>query len=501
MIIRSIVALAAAATLVAGPAAAASRAAPPPDAGDFATTHGSVTVAGHTVGYTAEAGTLPLRDAAGNETARMFSVSYLANIGDPRKRPVTFVWNGGPGSSTMWLHLASFAPVRLPVPSNAMPPSPNTALALNPDSLIDATDLVFVDAVGTGYSRITGKGTPEMFYGVDQDAAAFAQFIRNWVTASDRWGAPIFLLGESYGTLRAPIVANLLQEGGISVQGVTLISSVLDFNVLDGGQGPGEDYPYISFLPTEAAVAWYHHLGDNGAANITEVADEARQFAAGPYAAALMSGDQLDAETRKTIVERLHALIGLDQSYIDRANLRIDPSRFEQALMQPQGITTGRLDGRYRGPTLDRTADAAAYDPTTDDSLTDAFVTAFNRYVRTTLNYRVDRPYYGTNYPVVGRHWNFRRAHSIAAPNVLPDLRSALVKNPYLHVFSANGYYDLATPFFGTEYSLNHLGLEPSVHDRVSFGDYPSGHMIYLNDPSRASLRADLERFYGNAVR
>jgi len=495
------VALAAVATLMASPAAAAGRNTPPPDAGDFVTTRGSVTVAGRTIGYTAEAGTLPLRDASGNEIARMFSVSYLANIGDPHKRPVTFVWNGGPGSSTMWLHLGSFGPVRLPVPSNATAPAPNTPLAPNPDSLIDTTDLVFVDAVGTGYSRITGKGTPAMFYGVDQDAAAFAQFVRTWASANDRWGSPVFLLGESYGTLRAAAVANLLQQDGMAVDGVTLISSALDFNVLDGNQGPGEDYPYIAFLPTEAAVAWYHHLGDNGAANVTEVADEARQFAIGPYAAALMSGDQLDPETRKTIVERLHALIGLDQSYIDRANLRIDPSRFEHALMQPQGITTGRLDGRYRGLALDRTGDAAEYDPTTDDALTDAFVTAFNRYVRTTLNYRVDRPYYGTNYSVVGDHWISRRTHYISAPNVVDDVRSALVKNPYLHVFSANGYYDLATPFFGTEYSLNHLGLEASAHDRVSLGFYPSGHMIYFNDGARASLRADLVRFYQNAVR
>jgi carboxypeptidase C (cathepsin A) len=362
------------------------------------------------------------------------------------------------------------------------------------------TDRVFVDAVGTGYSHITGKGKPEMFFGVDQDATAFADFIRVWATANDRWGSPIFLLGESYGTTRASLVANLLQQGGMAVNGVTLVSSVLAWTTLDLGQSYGEDYPYIAFLPTEAAVAWYHHGGDAGAANITEVADEARAFAAGPYAAALMSGDQLDPQTRRAIIERLHALTGLDQGYIDRANLRIDPSRFEHALLQPQGIVTGRLDGRYRGPALDRTGDASDYDPTSDDALTDAFTTAFNQYVRTGLNYRVDRPYYGTNYPVVGRHWEYRRAHSLTAPNVLDDLREALVKNPYLHIFSANGYYDLATPFFGTEYAFNHLDLDPALHAHVSFGFYPSGHMIYINDQARAALRADLVRFYQNAM-
>jgi len=480
------------------PAPSMAHTAPVPD--DTVTSHGSVTVGGTPIAYTARAGTLPLDDAAGHETARMFSVSYLADTLAPRSRPVTFVWNGGPGSSTMWLHMGSFAPVRVAVPSDAKQPAPGTPLQPNGDSLIDITDLVFVDAIGTGYSRITGKGTPEMFFGVDQDANAFAQFISAWLTRNDRWGSPVFLFGESYGTTRAAAVVDILQRKGIAVSGVTLVSSVLDYNALDDGQQPGEDYPYISFLPTLAAVAWYHHAAPGAPADVATVAANARAFAQGEYASALMRGDDLDPATRRDVVSKLHALTGLDEGYIRRADLRIDPSRFEHELLGSAGITTGRLDGRYLGPQLDRTNDADNYDPTSDDALTDAFTTAFNRYSRDVLGYRVDRPYYGTNYPVVGEHWNYRRTRSIAAPNVAGDLRDALLKNPYLHVFSANGYFDLATPFFGTEYTLGHLNLPPSASARIHYGFYPSGHMIYLNDASRAALKADLIGFYRDAA-
>jgi carboxypeptidase C (cathepsin A) len=213
-----------------------------------------------------------------------------------------------------------------------------------------------------------------------------------------------------------------------------------------------------------------------------------------------MRGDELDPATRRAVVAKLHAFTGLDTAYIERADLRIDPSRFEHALLSASGYTTGRLDGRYRGPQMDRTSDADRTDPTSDDALTDAFVTAFNRYVRDGLGYRVERPYYGTNYPVVGENWKYRRKRSISAPNVAGDLRDAMMKNPYLHVFSANGYYDLATPFFGTEYTLGHLDLPAPQRANLRFGFYPSGHMIYINDAARASLKADLTSFYREAT-
>jgi carboxypeptidase C (cathepsin A) len=465
-----------------------------------AVTHHTVAVGGRTLAYTARAGSIPLRDAAGEETAQVFSVAYTLDGADKRTRPVTFVWNGGPGSSTMWLHMASYGPVRAEIPSNATPPAPGTPYGPNPDTLLDLTDLVFIDAVGTGYSRIVGKGTPAMFFGIDQDADAFDNFIREWTTRNDRWGSPKFLFGESYGTTRAADVVDRLQGHGMAIDGVVLLSSVLDFNVIDNDGGPGEDYGYIAFLPTEAAVAWYHHAIPGNPPDLAAFVAQVRAFAAGPYASALQRGDELDPATRRAVVARLHDYTGLDPGYIERADLRIDPSRFEHQLLLNKGITTGRLDGRYEGPTFDPTADATRYDPTSDSALTDAIVSDFSAYLRDDLDYRADRPYLGTNYPVVGAHWDQRLRNSILTANVAGHLRTALIENPYLRVFSANGYYDLATPFFGTEYTLGHLQLPPAVRSHIEYGFYPSGHMVYLNDEARRAFKADLVRFYGEAT-
>ncbi|HTJ27915.1 MAG TPA: peptidase S10 [Candidatus Limnocylindria bacterium] len=485
--------LAVAACALASPSGAA-------DAAPIAVTHHQVTVAGKPITYTATAETVTLHDSDGNPTAEVFTVAYTADGADRAKRPVTFVWNGGPGSSSMWLQMGSFGPMRVDVPSDATRPRPDAPLVPNADSLIDTTDLVYIDAVGTGYSRIVGKGAPTSFYGVDQDAKAFEQTITGWLRIHDRWASPKFLFGESYGTTRAANVVNLLEDDGVGVNGVVLLSSVLDFNALDNGQGPGEDYQYINFLPTEAAVAWYHHRVPGNPPDLTAFLAQVRRFAAGPYAEALMRGDLLDAGTRAAIVAQLHAYTGLDAAYIDRADLRLDPSRFEHELLHAQGELTGRLDGRYVGADLDRTADTGSYDPTSDDTLTDAFVTDFSRYVQDDLRYKADRPYLGTNYSVVLAHWNYRRTNSLLAPNVAGDLRAAIVKNPYLHVFSANGYFDLATPFFGTEYTINHLDLPPALRRNITFGYYLSGHMVYLNGEARRALRADLLTFYREAM-
>jgi carboxypeptidase C (cathepsin A) len=462
-------------------------------------TQHTVTIGGRAIAYTARAGTNVVRDASGDEIARVFTVSYTADGAGPRTRPVTFFWNGGPGSSTMWLHLGSYAPVHVAVPSDARAPAPGTPLVPNPESMIDVSDLVFIDAIGTGYSQITGKGTPKMFYGIDEDAKAYDTIIRDWTTQNGRWASPKFLFGESYGTMRAAVVVDRLQRDGMAINGVVLVSSALDYNVFDNGQAPGEDYGYIAFLPTEAAVAWYHHKVPGNPPDLARFVDEVRTFALGQYADALMRGDTIDPAARRAVVAKLRAYTGLDEAYIERANLRIDPSRFEQVLLGDAGIVTGRLDGRYRGPALDRTIDAATYDATSDDLLTDAFVGAFSRYVRDDLGFKVDRPYLGTNYSGV-RDWNFRRTRSIVAPSGAADLRAAMTKNPYLRVFAANGYYDLATPFFGTEYTLQHLGLDPSLRSHLEYGFYPSGHMIYLHDESRRALKADLVRFYREAA-
>ncbi len=463
-----------------------------------AVTHHTLVIGGRTLAYTARAGTVPLRDAAGDEIARVFSVAYTLDGADARTRPVTFLWNGGPGTASMWLHIGSYGPLRVAVPSDGTLPRPGTPLAPNPESLLDTSDLVFIDAVGTGYSQISGKGTPKMFYGVDEDAKAFDDIIRAWTTDNDRWASPKFLFGESYGTMRAATVVARLQRDGMAINGVILLSSALDYNALDVGQGPGEDYSFITFLPSLAATAWYHHALPNPPADLERFVDEVRSYAIGPYADALMRGDALDAAARRAVVAKLHAYTGLDEAYIERANLRIDPSRFEHALQATRGITIGRVDARYAGPELDRTADSPSYDPSFSDAMTDAYVGAFTRYVRGDLGFRVERPYIGG--AGVGGQWNFRRTGSIVAPNGARDLRDAMTKNPFLRVLSVNGYFDLATPFFGTEYTLNHLGLDPALRSHVSFGFYRSGHMIYHNDDARRALKADLVRFYREAT-
>jgi carboxypeptidase C (cathepsin A) len=462
-----------------------------------AVTHHTVTVGGRPLAYTARAGTMPIRNEAGDEIARVFTVAYTLDGSDPRTRPVTFFWNGGPGTASMWLHIGSYGPVRLAVPSNAALPAPGTPLVPNPDTILDLSDIVFIDAVGTGYSQITGKGTPKTFYGVDEDARAFANIIRTWTTENDRISAPKFLFGESYGTMRAATTVARLQTDGMAVNGVILLSSALDYNALDIGQGPGEDYSNVAFLPSLAAVAWYHHALPSQPADLDAFVNEVRAYAIGPYADALMKGDSLDAATRNAVIAKLHAYTGLDAAYIDRADLRIDPSRFEHELESSRGIVIGRVDARYQGPELDRTNDSPSYDPSFSDAMTDAYVTAFTRYVRDDLGFKVDRPYVGG--ARIGAQWNFRRTNSIVAPNGARDLRGAMTKNPYLHVFSANGYFDLATPFFGTEYTLNHLGLDPSVRSNLSFGFYRSGHMVYHNDDARRALKSDLVRFYAQS--
>lgn len=461
-------------------------------------THHALTIGGRPIAYTARAGTMPLRNADGDEIARVFTVSYVADGGDPRTRPVTFFWNGGPGTATMWLHIGSYGPVRVAVPSDATLPAPGTPLVPNPESLLDVSDLVFIDAVGTGYSQITGKGTPKTFYGVDEDARAFDGIIRTWTTENDRWASPKFLFGESYGTMRAATVAPRLQADGMAVNGIILLSSALDYNALDVGQGPGEDYSYVGFLPSLAAVAWYHHALAPAPPDLERFVAEVRAFAIGPYADALMRGDTLDAATRKAIAAKVSAYTGLDEAYVERANLRIDPTRFEHVLESSRGVVIGRVDARYQGPELDRTGDSASYDPSFSHAMTDAYVTAFTRYVRDDLGYKVDRPYVGG--ANVGSQWNFRRTGTIVSPNGARDIRDAMTKNPYLRVFSANGYFDLATPFFGTEYTLDHLGLDPSLRSHLSYGFYRSGHMVYHNDDARRALKADLVRFYHDAV-
>ena len=464
-----------------------------------AVTHHTLTMGGRRIAYTARAGTIMLKDGNNDPAASMFYVAYTADGATARTRPVTFVWNGGPGSATIWLHMGSFGPVRVDVPKNAAQPGINAPLVDNESSLLDTSDLVFIDAVGTGWSTVVARGKTSDYYGVDEDARAFTQFIQRWVTRNGRWQSPKFLFGESYGTTRAANVVNLLQTAGMAVNGVVLLSSALDYNFLPIGQGPGEDYAYIGYLPTEAAVAWYHHKAAGNPPDLARFIAEVRAFAGGPYAQALMRGDSLDAATRAQIVAKLHAYTGLDEKYIDAANLRIGPGRFEQELLRREGHSIGRLDGRYIADQVDRNATFPDFDASSTMTSA-AYVAALNHYMHDVLHFRDDRTYDALDLAVNGA-WKYQRGEDSNAPSVVADLQSAIVQNPSLHVLSASGYFDLATAFYGTDYLLGHMGLTPEQRKRLHYTYYASGHQVYLNHDSLVQFKADLVRFYREAQR
>jgi carboxypeptidase C (cathepsin A) len=464
-----------------------------------AVTHHTISLGGKTIGYTARAGTLLLRDGDERPTASVFYVAYTADNATPRKRPVTFFWNGGPGSSTIWLHMGSFGPVRVAVPSNGAQPGPNVPLVENESSLLDTSDLVFVDAVGTGWSVPVGRATGSDFWGIDEDAKAFDQFVRRWVTKSGRWESPKYLFGESYGTTRAANVVNLLQQDGMAINGVVLLSSALSYNILPIGQGPGEDLAYIGYLPTEAAVAWFHRKLPSRPPNLDRFLAEVRAFAGGPYAAALRRGDTLDAGTRAQIVAKLHAYTGLDASYIEASNLRIGPSRFENQLLRSQGLIVGRLDARYTAAETDKNAAFPSFDPS-DTMSAAAYVATFNHYLHDVLHYTEQRPYDVLDYNV-NRNWKYQRGEDSNAPTVVADLKTAIAQNPSLHILSANGYYDLATGFYATEYLLNHMGLTPAQQRQITYSYYESGHQVYMNHASLVQFKRDLTGFYRDSAR
>jgi len=465
-----------------------------------ATPH-TVTVNGRALHYTATAGTLTIRDDDGKPTASMFYVAYTLDGVDPATpRPVTFFYNGGPGSSSIWLHMGSFAPMRVRTANpETIRPAP-FAFGPNDQTLLDKTDMVFLDAIGTGFSRPLGATEYKAFWGVDQDADAFAKGIMRYVTRNSRWNSPKFLFGESYGTTRSAAVAYQLQDRGMALNGVVLLSSILNFGV----ETPGYDEVYIGYLPSYAATAWYHNKIPNKPADLATFVNQARAFALGPYAAALAKGHLITAEERDSIAQQMSALTGLSPDFIKRANLRVDLDRFQKELLRDQRLTVGRFDSRYTGIDSDAAGSSPDYDPS-DTAISGAFIGTFSDYVARELKFQTDMPYRVAAYGLKDFDWDWKHkpptgGDAETTPDVAQDLAVAMRTNPYLHVLSLNGYYDMATPFTSTEYDLSHMMLEPSQQKNLEFRYYPSGHMVYLNPEALRQMHADLSDFYDRTV-
>jgi carboxypeptidase C (cathepsin A) len=462
-----------------------------------------MTLNGKPLRYTATAGTLLVNGDDDKPYGSFFYVAYtLRGVTDPRTRPVTFLYNGGPGSASLWLHMGSFGPVRVVTDSPDATGAAPYQLVPNQYTLLDQTDLVFIDAVGTGFSRPVGKGTIKDFAGTDQDVKAFARFIERYVSVNRRWNSPKFLYGESYGTTRSAALVDALQNQGMSMNGVVLMSTILNYFTL----APGSDALYIGTVPSYAAIAWHFEKVPHQGRDEKTFLNEARAFARGPYAEALAQGDYLPAAQVDAVAKKLAGFTGLSVEYLKEANLRVSPTRFRKQLLRDQRLILGRYDARFEGTDVDAAGENPGYDPS-DSGIASAFVSAFHDYLERELKYSTKETYLpqGLN---VNRMWD----HTHRAPGfgfggrplrdayVAGDLADAMRKNPRLKVFSANGLFDLATPFFITEYDLAHMMLDPKLRDNVSFGYYPSGHMIYLNVAALKSLRADLSRFYSSAT-
>ena len=461
--------------------------------------HHSITLNGRTLKYTATAGTLIIRDDKQQPQASVFYVAYTLDGAKAAQRPLTFLYNGGPGSSSMWLHMGSFGPVRIETASpDATAPAPYK-LVPNQDSLLDKTDLVFIDAVGTGYSRPLGKATGKDFWGVDQDISAFTRAIERYVTVNRRWNSPKFLYGESYGTTRSAALVDALQDKGMAFNGVILMSSILNYGV----RLPGYDEVYVGYLPSYAAAAWYHDKLASKPTDLKSYLNQVRAWAQGPYAAALAQGQNLPADRLDAVARQFAAYTGLPVQYVKDANLRVDLGRFRKELLRDRRLTLGRFDSRFTGTDADAAGETPDYDAS-DAGISGAFVAAFHIYLATELGYHSDLDYRPTFGQII-KDWDWKhRAAGISRPLPVPyvagDLAHAMRTNPHLEVLSVNGYFDLATPFFITEYDLAHMNLDPSLRGNLQFLYYPSGHMIYLNTQALRQLKGDLANFYDHAA-
>jgi len=480
-------------------------------------TEGTVTVGGQAIAYKAIAGTLTVgatdhqdaqlgldgkllpdsgekapehaEDAA--PTARIFYTAYFKKGAPSETRPVTFLYNGGPGSATMWLHMGSFGPKRVVTTDTVHEVGAPYKMVSNEYSLLDASDLVFIDAPGTGFSRIFGKGKEDAFWGLDGDAHAFERFIRRFLTKYERWNSPKFIFGESYGTPRSAVLSADLED--VDLNGIILLSAILSFdNNPDGPKAnPGVDQAYALALPTYAATAFYHHKVANQPAALEPFLAEVEQYALGEYMSALLQGSELPEARRQAVAAKLHDYTGLPVAYLLKSDLRVEGGAFAKTLQDADGLTTGRLDSRYSGPDYDPLSEESEYDPQSI-AVSSAYVTAINQYLRSDLKFGENWTY-KPSAREPGFKWPFRNGWG--GPNVLPDLAKSMKSNPKMKVLLTGGLYDLATPYFEGKYEMHHLPIPAKLQNNISYKYYPAGHMIYVNEEVLKQFHTDVAAF------
>ena len=488
------------------------------------TTQGEVNAGGKHIAYNAIAGTLTVgatdpQDAqlgmdgkpqAGSQleiaapkeakdadpTARMFYVAYFKKDVKAEDRPITFFYNGGPGAATVWLHMGSLGPKHVVTDTDTHMPVAPYKMVDNANSLLDVSDLVFIDMPGTGFGRLNGKDAEKAFWGIDEDANAFARFIARFITKYNRWNSPKYIFGESYGTTRSAVLADILENSkNIDINGVILLSQIFNFTTdIDIPMGnPGVDLPYVLALPTYAATAWYHKKLPTQPAALEPFLKDVEEYTNGPYAHALALGTDLGAAEKETVAEKLHEYTGLPVAYLLKANLRVSGGEFEKTLQDDQDTTTGRLDTRFSGPTLDPLSQFADYDPQSS-AISSAYVSLFNDYVRRDLKYGEGQTYLPEAQFGIAQ-WDFKHRGNPASVNVAPDLAEAMKTNPRLKVMVNGGYYDLATPFFAAQYEEKHLPIPQSLAKNIEYDWYESGHMVYVRDESLKQLHDRVAAF------
>jgi carboxypeptidase C (cathepsin A) len=453
-------------------------------------THHQITLNGKTLNYTATTGRLPLKRPDGKIEGEMFFVAYTLDGQDAGKRPLTFAFNGGPGSASVWLHMGALGPKRVVLQSNGFMPAAPYRLEENPDTLLDRSDIVMVDAMATGFSRAANAELTKKFLGVKGDVQAFGEFIRLYLSRYERWSSPLFLLGESYGTTRAAGVAGYLADHGIAFNGVTLLSMAVDFQTLEWNKS--NDLPYFLLVPTFNMIAGYHHkLPADLSQDMAKTREEVVRWSISDYALALAKGDALTPEEHRKIVEQLARYIGLRPEVVEQHNLRIDVPTFTHELLLDQKLVTGRLDGRFTSPSPDG---ERFYDPT-GSAILPPYTSAFNNYLRTELNYQIDMPYrvFAYDEPVFQK-WDWGNAEE-GFPSTAGGLRGAMIKNPYMKVLVMEGYYDLATPFAAANWTMDHLNLDAKYRESISYATYNSGHMVYVDRAEHDKMKKDLVEF------